>query len=294
VTGTNEEPHSDLHSNVALAFRPDSRTNVDLSITRGRTTDGEDRLRHALSLSRRLGSLRLRAEHIASAAGENRDAVTGYEVEMPRGELPKWVSGLYRAHEFSDAGKYFADHKPPAGLGAPVVGMRLLMRQRRGGEDDGKHTLSVSVGSLIRGRHYLQLDLQRFPEATSGKDKGRPMDLYRRCLTLGSPLASGLTGRLWLASERSAADPDSQRRKLGLAIWGRLSDQDQVEASVSRDAERWLGVQQDRTTVSVLFARKVSEENKLHLKLGYSWGEDAGSGDTSRSYRLSLGYEKPI
>ncbi len=294
LTGTNQDPGSEAHSTLALAFRPGDDCHVDLSIARGRTTDGEDTARHALSLSRRLGALRLRAERVAAVDSGGKSALTGYQVELPRGEVPEWVSNLYRAHEFSDARKYFADHESPAGAASPLIGLRLAMRQRRGGEDAGKHTLSVSFGRLLRGRRYLQLDLQRYPEATSGDDKGRPMDLYRRCLTLGTLLRPGLTGRLWLASERNPADADSQRHKLGLAVWGRLNEQDQVEASISRDTEHWIGVQRDRTTVSVLFARKVSEENKLHLKVGYSWGGNADSGDTDRSYLVSLGYDKPI
>jgi len=293
VTGTNESPTTDPRSALALTAELSPRTRLLLGLSLGSPATGGDSPARDIALEQTLGGMRLRTECHLVEEGPQATTITGYGVEIPRGKLPEWATGLRTAHEFSDAGEFLAAQQSPAGLGAPLAGSRFLVRQRRGGEDDSKDTVAFSHGLALFGRQYLQLDVQRFPEGAEGDQKGRPMDLQRRALMLGSPLPRGLTGRLWLAAEDSASDPDSHRRKLGFAIWGRLSDQDQLEASVSRDSEQWLGADRDRTTVSVLFARKVSEENKLHLKVGYSWGGDPG-GDTSRDYRVSLGYDKPI
>ena len=294
VTGTNQAPTADLRSALALTAQLTPRRRVSLGLTSFAPGSGVDRLLRDLILEQALGMLRLQAECHVVDEGPQSATVTGFRAELPGGRLPEWAGSLPTAHEFQDAGEFLAAPGPPTGLEAPFAGLRLLAKQRRGGPDNDKDTLSLSHGITLFGRHYLQMGFQRLPEATDGDQKDRPMDLHRRVLMLGSPLRAGLTARLWLASEDSASDPNSRRSKLGFAVWGRLNQQDQVEASVSRDSEQWAGADRDRTTVSVLFARKVSEESKVHLKVGYSWGGDAAGSHTSRDCRVSLGYEKPI
>jgi len=294
MTGTNQAPRADLRSALALTAQLTPRSRVSLGLTSFAPGSGVERLLRDLVLEQALGILRLQAECHLVDEGPRSATVTGYRAEFPRGRLPEWAGSLPTAHEFQDTGEYLVTPGPPTGLEAPFAGLRLLAKQRRGGPDAGKDTLSLSHGITLFGRQYLQIGFQRLPEGTDGDQKDRPMDLNRRVLMVGSPLRHGLTGRLWLATEDSASDPSSRRSKLGFAVWGRLNQQDQVEASVSRDSERWAGADRDRTTVSVLFARKVSEESKVHLKVGYCWGGDAASSDTSRDYRVSLGYEKPI
>jgi len=229
---------------------------------------------------------------LVDAGGERRTLVR-YRAELPIGSLPEWAAGLPGAHEFPDAADFLAAKEPPAGLEAPFAGLRVSSTQRLGGPDDGRGTVTLSHGRLVSGRYYVQAGLQQLPEGTEGDEKDRPMDLRRRVVMLGSQLHGGLVGRCWLAAENRASDPGSERRKLGFALWGRLNQQDELEASVWHDSERWSGADRYRTSVSLLFVRRVSDENKLHVKVGYSWG--AGVGDQpGRDCRVSLGYEKPI
>ncbi len=294
VTGTNAAPTADLRSALALTAQLTPRRRLSLGLTSFAPGSGVDRLLRDLILEQALGMLRLQAEYHVVDEGIQSATVTGYRAELPGGRLPAWAGSLPTAHEFPEAGEFLAAPGPPAGLEAPFAGLRLLAKHRRGGPDSGKDTLSLSHGITLLGRHYVQIGFQQLPEGTDGDQKDRPMDLHRRVLMIGSPLRAGLTGRLWLASEESASDPGSRRSKIGFAVWGRLNQQDQLEASVSRDSERWAGADRDRTTISVLFARKVSEESKVHLKVGYTWGGEAAGSCTSRDCRVSLGYEKPI
>jgi len=45
--------------------------------------------------------------------------------------------------------------------------------------------------------------------------------------------------------------------------------------------------------VSVLYSLEVSDEHKLHVKVGYAWADDDAS-HRQREKRVSLGYVKSI
>lgn len=288
ISGTNREPRVVVRSGLSLAGPVGPRTRLSLSLGEAAPADAPAPARR-LALEHEVAGLRLRTEYRSGP----RDTARAFAVEIPRGNLPPWASSLPTAHEFEDAAEFFAPRELPAGLQGPLLGWRASLVQRGEGPEAGRHTVSLSHGSLLGGRHYLQLELERHPEGTDGELKGRPLDLERRALMLGTPVGRGLTARLWLAQENSLSDPGSHRQRLGLGLWGRRNDYDQVEVAVTRDSERWDGREQDRASITLLFARKVSEENRLHLKVGYSWTTGAGA-DPDRQCQVSLGYEKPI
>jgi hypothetical protein len=78
-----------------------------------------------------------------------------------------------------------------------------------------------------------------------------------------------------------------------LGLWGKLREGQQLEGEVWRETGRWDGAAVERTSVTMIYAHRVSDENRVELKLGYTWGDEV-IGDRSRDCRFALAYDRPI
>lgn len=292
LTGTSVTPQEARKSAVTIAARLGPRTEVTANINAQSQSGAADRWARDLVLEQAVGPARLRAErHLLQIGGETQENIR-HGVEIPIGSLPEWAKNVARGHQFEDVYDYMTP-KEAGWLEAPVSGLRLWTRRWQGGADGGRTTLSLSHGRVIGRRYYAQYTYQRFPEGTEGDTKDRPLDVLRQAVVLATPVRPKVTGRCWLAQESGLLDARSERRTVGLGLWGQLSDREQVEASVSHDSGTWEGAERDRTSVSLLYSLRVSEEHKVSLKLGYAWGECL-PGTSAPEYRASLGYDKPM
>jgi hypothetical protein len=292
LTGTAQSPQAARRSAATLTARLGPRTEVTASVNAQDQDGAASRCSRDLVLEQGLGRARLRAErHLLQIGPDGQDNMR-HALEMPMGELPEWAKNAARAHQFQEAYDYLTP-KEAGWLEAPLFGLRLSTRRWQGGPDDGRTSLAITHGRMVARRYYLQYTYQQSPEGTDGDRKDRPLDVARQAMVLAAPLRQKLTGRCWLAQESNLLDSRSRRRTVGMGLWGQLSDQKQVEATVAHDSATWEGADRDRTSVSLLYSQRVSDEHKLSLKLGYAWGECL-PGSSATEYRAILGYDKPI
>ena len=292
LTGTSETAQETRKSAVTIAARLGPRTEMTANINAQSQNGVADRWARDLVLEQAVGPARLRLErHLLQIGGDTQENIR-HGVEIPIGSLPEWAKNVTRAHQFEDVYDYMTP-KEAGWLEAPVSGLRLWTRRWQGGADGGRTTLSVSQGRVIGRRYYAQYTYQRFPEGTEGDKKDRPLDVLRQAMVFATPVRAKVTGRCWFARERGLLGAQSERRTVGLGLWGQLSDQEQVEASVSHDSGTWEGAERNRTSVSLLYSLRVSEEHKVSLKLGYAWGECL-PGTSAPEYRATVGYDKPM
>jgi len=292
TTGTNEAPIVSGKFDYRLEAKLGSATTLRAGQCSQETTGEADRSRREFSLEHRMGAARLHAEQSYWLDGAEARAGARYTVDLPTGELPAWAKDLSRAHAFDDASKYMVEDAPKW-LDLPFSGFRLWTERRRGGEDDGLHTLGISHTRLIADRYQVQLTYQSLPEATEGSRKGRPLLLQRQMAQIGTPVGRGLVARARYGLESSTVDPLSRRQTGAIGLWGKLSDDRSVEVSVTHDSGNWEGGSVDRTGVGLLYSHEAGEDQRILLKAGYSWGD--GEADArERESRLTLSYAKPI
>ena len=290
--GTNEVPIVSSKSDYKLETKLGSATTLEAGLRSQETTGQADQRRREFSLEHRMGAARLHAERRYWVEEAGARASARYTVDLATGELPAWAKNLSRAHAFDDASKYMVKDAPKW-LDLPFAGFRVWTERRRGGEDDGRHTVGVSHSRLIARRYQVQLTYQSLPEATEDSRKGCPLLLQRQMAQIGTPLGRGLVARARYGVEDSTVDPLSRRQTGAMGLWGKLSDDRSVEVSVTRDRGSWEGCSEDRTGVGVLYSHDAGEDQRILVKAGYSWGEDDPAG-RDREARLTLSYAKPI
>jgi len=253
--------------------------------------EGRRRVRE-LSAQHNLGRVRLEAEQQLWADGMEAGAVTGLAVEMPTGRLPKWAKDMSRRHEFGDARGYLALEEL-RWEDIDFAGFRVAAKQRQGGIDDALHTVSVAHRRTIADRYHLRLLYQQCPEAGQGLDQGRPEMVRRTLFEVGTPVRKELLAVARLTRESGAFELESDWHTVEIGLQGQLSQRERLEARISHERDCWEDELTNRTALTLLYARQVSDEDHLSLKLGYAWGEE-GLGRDVRDWRLNVGYAKPI
>ncbi len=245
-----------------------------------------------LLLEQRLGALQFRAEGCqieGAAAGTE----TGWGVDWTHGKLPEWATSVTRRHEFGDIYDYKVAREE-SWLDLPFAGTRFWMKERAGGLDAGANTYLLSHRMLLSKRCHLQLTLHERPEYEDGVDRGRPQPLRREYLELGTPFTSGLLGRVWVSEETGLLDSLNQRQTLGLNLCGKLTSRSQTEFSLSHTTGFWDQISVNADTVAVFYNLKVSDDHKVTVKVGYTWGDDPSVVPGCVDYRATIAYSKPV
>lgn len=292
ITGTNQEPVASAKSTYAVVSELGPKTKLTANLSALEASQGDEQSGRDVVLEHEAGGLKVRAQsHLVRAGQEDRTAES-CALDAPQGVLAEWAQTISHGHEFEDAGEYRAS-AAPAWLDMPFAGFRVWHKQLRGGPDDGMDTTGFAHRRMLGPRLHLLLASQEHPEATDGDRKGRPLPLRRSLAELGAALRPGLVAHLRLTQEDSTLDGERSVDGIALGVRGRLSALEQLEASVSRDRGTWDNAAREQTAVSLMWGLKVSDQHRVSLKGCYSWG-DQESGDRDRSYRVSLGYEKPI
>ncbi len=173
------------------------------------------------------------------------------------------------------------------------AGYRLAAKRRRGGVDDGLHTLTFAHRRVVADRYQLRLLLQRCPESDRGVDEGLPMQVNRYLVEIGAPVREDLFALARVTREPSTSNPGWGGESFMVGLAGTLSEQERVQASVARESECWDDVTSDLTRVTLMYSRRVDEERHASVKVGYGWGQDDLDGAV-REYRVTVAYKKPI
>ncbi|MFB3882165.1 MAG: hypothetical protein ACE149_12935 [Armatimonadota bacterium] len=294
ITGTLGAPTANTETRYLAVARFGGKTELQAGLVTG--SQGEaGRSERRLAFSREWKRLRLRAESGSWDDTAGRRSVFRYSLEVPTGDLPDWAKGVSSAHQFEDAQQYYLRRKPEwLGREMLFTGYRLQVMQRSGG-DDGVDTLTFAHRRLVAGRYHLQFSFEQRPEGTEadGDMNGRPLPLRREAVEIGGRAFAGLNLRLGLGRQTGVAADGNQLGRLKLGLWGKLRQDEQVEGEVWRETGQWDGVAVERTSVAMLYSRRVSDENRVEFKLGYTWCDEA-SGDRSRDCRFSMAYQKPV
>jgi hypothetical protein len=292
VGGTITAPEATLKSSCELTAELGSKTSLSVGAVSERRPAGAAGWARQMALRHEWGRVRLAAEKRVWRDVDHDFSVASFSVEAPTGQLPEWAQGISGAHEFSDAEEYLVP-RAPEWSEMPFAGYRISMKQRRGGAGGGVDTLTFAHRRMVGHRYHLQLVYQEHPEGTEGEEKGRPQSVRRNMLQIAAPLWRGLVVRGGYRAETSLSPEGGRREGMSLGLWGRLSEREQVEATVTHDWGRWEGGTRNHTSVSLLYSVRVSDEHRVHVKLGYGWDEGE-SQHGQRESRVSLGYAKPI
>ena len=290
--GTMASPEEMVKSSCGVEAELGPKTRMSLGLVSEQKPSGADGWAQQIALGHELNKVQLRAERQAWGEADRELSVLTYGVDAPIGELADWAKEISGAHEFGEAEEYLV-RTGPDWTDMPFAGYRVWAKQRRGGDDDGLDTMGFAHRRMVADRYHLRLTYEERPECLEDDGKGRPMALQRRQVEIGMPVWRGLTARGSYQTESSLSDAGGRRQGGSLGLWGRLSERERVEASVSRDGGRWEGEMRQQTSVSVLYSLEVSDEHKLHVKVGYAWADDETSG-RQREKRVSLGYVKSI
>lgn len=292
ATGTNEQSGTRRKSALSVVADLTPAAKLTAKLVSQASSQGDQQSTRDLLFEHQTRAFRVRGQHQSWLEGRSSRSAHSYQVDVPRGELPDWAKNILTAHQFADAKEHLAAN-PPAWLEMPFAGFRVWGKTLRGGPDEGMDGKGFAHRRMLGGRYHLLLASEDHPEAQDGDRKGRPLPLRRRMVDVGTPIRKDLVVHSCYSEEASTLGSPTRRHDLSLGLQGRLSDQEQMEASVSRETGTWEDKAKTRTSVSVMYALKVSEEQQVSVKGGYAWSED-DPGERGREYRLSLGYSKPI
>jgi hypothetical protein len=292
--GTNAEPTDEGATSCQVKAREFVGGELGLMITQGTDVDEASLRRVELTFSRTWNRANVRLAQISQDGPDLDSSSTAAYVDLRTGDLPAWATSISTAGQFDDAEKYLVRKSPIWGvLDMPFTGYRLWAVHRGGAEAQQRSTLGFAHRRLLAGRYHVQALFEECPEASEGPEKGRPLPLQRSFVEIAAPVRAGVHARVGCGIERSLADEGGRLTRLGFGLWGAPGPLESVQTDVSYESGRWEGAEKSRTSVSLLYTRRVAEEDHFELKLGYSWGEDVGGGG-GRDCRLALGYEKPI
>jgi hypothetical protein len=294
ITGTVGAPEMRSEMKYEAVARLGGKTELQAGFVTGAQA-GSGRGQRRLALSQEWKGVRLRAESGAWDDAEGSRSVLRYSLEVPTGTLPDWAKTVSAGHQFEDAQQYYLGRKPEwLGADMPFAGYRFWMTQRQGGQD-GVSSAGFAHRRIVAGRYHLQLNLEQRPEGTDsdGEYKGRPLPLRREAVEVGGRVIAGLNLRCGFGSQTGLNSAENKLGRVKLGLWGKLRQDEQVEAEVWRERGEWDDAAVERASVALLYSHRVSDENRVELKLGYTWC-DEGTGDRSRDCRFSLAYEKGV
>jgi hypothetical protein len=312
VKGTVGAPEVSSEMKYQAVARLGAKTELQAGFVTGAQA-GLGRGERRVALSHEWRGVRLRAEKVAQApactpedeagggappSADGRPtgaAVLRYSLEVPTGTLPDWAKKVSTVHEFEEAEEYYLNRKPEwLGGDMPFAGYRCWVIRRQGGED-GVNSAGFAHRRVVAGRYHLQLNVEQRPEGTDDDDeyKGRPMALRREAVEVGGPVVGGLNLRCGFGRQSGLASTESRLGRVKLGLWGKLRQDEQVEAEVWRERGEWDDEAVERASIALLYSHRVSDEHRVELKLGYSWC-DEGTEDRSRDCRFVLAYEKGV
>jgi hypothetical protein len=291
VKGTTGAPQPAAKTTVNLTADLDAKTKLAAAAGSQRSGTGPAQSVREIMVERRVDPLVLRAEE-RQRTDVTQTSSRSYGVDLPVGKLPDWAASFGRRHEFGEIYEFLVA-KEAGWLELPFAGLRFARTQRCNGPDAGVDTTLISYRGVLARHLHFQVTYQGRPEYEEGDNKGRPMEVERRYVALGAPLARGLTVRGWLTMEDKPDDPLSARRAVGLGLFGKVHGNGRLEVSYAQGRGQWEGQGVAQDAVAVMYAHKVSEENQVALKVGYAQGSGLADGRPA-DCRVSIQYNKPV
>lgn len=293
LTQTGDTPVEHLDADYRLTG--EMGKNTTLSAALGWLTDPSGVLREMrdVCFEHKLGTASLEVNQQFWRESEDAGTISSIALDIPSGKLPKWARDMCRGDVFRDSSRYLLPDDP-SWEEMEFAGYRLVAKQRRGGIDDGLSTLTLAHRRVVADRYHVRLLYQECPESERGLDKGRPMLLSRELLEVGVPVRGALTAFGRFTREPSTSDPGFGGRSAAIGLQGRLSENERLQCSLSREVEEWeAAAGSDWTRITLLYSRRLDEEHQVSFRLAYAWGEE-GIGREVREYRLAVGYNNPI
>ena len=268
------------------------RTKLTTQLNTQRMSQGDRQMMRDMVFEHQVRAFRLRSQQQMWREGAVKRAASQYAVDLPSGQVPEWAKDITRGHQFADAHDYMAA-KDPAWLDMPFSGFRVWTKRYRGGNDDRVKSVGLAHRTMISDRCHLQVAMQKRPEGEDGELKGRPLPVARKVVEVGTLVTGRLVAHTRYTDDESTSGPFVRRHDIGFGLRGLLSDQEQLEAVVSREISNGLDKASGRTSVTLMYALKASEEQQVSFKGGYAW-PTTGAQAPRPEYRWSLGYSKPI
>jgi len=224
--------------------------------------------------------------------GTDRRSRLSYAIELPTGSLPEWAKAI-SSHQFADAQQYALGRSAEWALGEmPFAGYRIWAARRAGGPDR-TNSVGFAHRRIVAGRYHVQVSFEDRPEGTPGEDIGRPLPLRRHTVEIVGRVIAGLSLRCGLGLQNGLNSPEDRLGRLKFGLWGRLPQGDQIEGELWRESGQWDQAAVERTSLMMLYSRRVSDEDRVELKVGYTWGAGT-AGDRDRDCRLAFALERPI
>jgi len=292
VGGTAAEPEVTVRSSCGVEARLGSSAALNLGLVSEKKPQGTKNRSVRVALEQEVRGLKLRAERRSWRSEGEKQSELSCGVDAPSGDLADWAKEISGAHEFAEAGEYLV-REAPGWAEMPFAGYRLWASRRSARNAGGLDTMVFAHRRMVGDGLHLRVTHEECPEGKEGESKGRPLPLRRERVEVGLPLGEGLVARASYRTESGVSAERGRGDGFTLGLWGRLSEREGMEASVSHDGGRWGGEVRRHTSVSVLYSLKVSDDHRLHVKAGYGW-DDPETGNRQRESRISLGYAKPI
>jgi len=272
------------------ALSPRSKLTTQLNTERG--GDEPDRISRNLVFEHEARAYRLRAAQQTWRDGAVERSVTSGAIDLPRGSIPDWAKDITHGHQFADARDYMMP-KEPSWLDMPFSGFRVYSRNFHGGPDDGVRSTGWAHRAMLTERLQVQIACQGRPEGAEGDLKGRPLPVRRKLVEIGTLVGGRLVAQTRYTDDESVEGSTGSRHDIGFGLRGPLSEQEQLEAMVSREVGGGPDRLKERTSVTLMYALKASDDHEVSLKTGCAWATDS-AGAQKTEYRWSLGYSKPI
>ena len=294
IGGTRASPERQTEVEYGIEARLVPGTTLGATLATGRKATGAALGRRRLGLAHQWKAIRLELEERSWRAGAVERSLLTWSAEAPAGELPGWAKTIRTGHQFPDAKEYLLGGRHSwRPVEMPFAGSRVWGARRASADEDGASSLGFAHRRVVAGRLDLQIAVEEHPEAEGRRAEWLPLPVRRSAVGIGGRVSRSLNARCGYGVESDLDSSGDRLRQMGLAVWGVLADDEEVEGAVSQESGRWEGERRSRRQVSLLYSHRVDEEHRVEVKLGYVWGEGADSG-RDRDCRLTLGYEKPI
>ncbi|MGD0112335.1 MAG: hypothetical protein ABSD48_10755 [Armatimonadota bacterium] len=251
-----------------------------------------DRMSQNLVFEHQAATYRLRAAQQTWRNGAVDRSAANCSVDVPKGTIPDWAKDITHGHQFADARDYMMPREPNW-LDMPFSGFRVYSEHFSGGPDSGARSVGWAHRAMVAENLQVQIACQGRPEGEDGDMKGRPMPLRRKLVEVGTLVGGRLVAQTRYTGDESVGGSTGTRHDIGFGLRGPLSQQEQLEAMVSREAGDGPDNATGRTSVTLMYALKADGDHEVSVKTGCAWTTDS-AGVQKAEYRWSLGYSKPI
>jgi hypothetical protein len=292
--GTNAEPtHEDMTTCQVQAKRFGGGK-LGVTLSQGRSADGAPRRRHEFVFSRTWKSAEIHLTQSSTEEALRDHSATAAQINVRTGDLPSWVSEVPVADQVEDADRYLS-HTPPAWAVSdmPFVGYRVWAVHREVAGGDEPDTLGFAHRRVLADKYYLHAVFEQCPAGTHGAGRDQPRPLQRYFVETGVPLSKGVRARFGYGIQTSLAKAEDRLQRIGSGLWSVRPSGEAIHVDVAYESGRWEDAEVSRSSIALLYSRRVGDEDQVELKLRHTRGQGV-DGAKGEDCRLAFTYKRPI